>query len=96
MSAPLPPNYPPEVRLSTLPAVALHGVAALLVACSTGVTLAQSADSTVLTNYSAGFFAHSQPSSAYDMIQLLPGFRLQEGNAEIRGYSGAAGNVLID
>ena len=30
------------------------------------------------------------------MIELLPGFRLQEGNTDLRGYSGAAGNVLID
>src|SRR3546814_20548632 len=30
------------------------------------------------------------------MVALLPGFRLQEGNAEVRGYSGSGGNVLID
>src|SRR3546814_3364648 len=30
------------------------------------------------------------------MVVLLPGFRLQEGNAEVRGYSGSGGNVLVD
>ena len=58
--------------------------------------LAQTASSDALSVYDALFFARSQPSSAYDMIQLVPGFRLQEGNAELRGYSGAGGNVLID
>lgn len=48
------------------------------------------------TSYDAEFFVRSQPSTAYDMVVLLPGFRLQEGNSELRGYSGAAGNVLVD
>jgi hypothetical protein len=30
------------------------------------------------------------------MVTLLPGFRLQEGDASLRGYSGAGGNVLVD
>ena len=58
--------------------------------------VAQSASSESANSYDADFFARSQPSSAYDMIQLVPGFRLQEGNAELRGYSGSGGNVLID
>jgi outer membrane receptor protein involved in Fe transport len=57
---------------------------------------AQTSDSAGTTSYDAEFFVRSQPSTAYDMIVLLPGFRLQEGNAELRGYSGAAGNVLVD
>lgn len=57
--------------------------------------VAQSA-ATDTSSYDAEFFARSQPSSAYDMVQLVPGFRLQEGDADVRGYSGAAGNVLFD
>lgn len=57
--------------------------------------LVQSAPTDV-SSYDAEFFSRSQPSSAYDMVQLVPGFRLQEGNADLRGYSGAAGNVLFD
>lgn len=46
--------------------------------------------------YSGDFFAHSQPANAFDMVALLPGFRLVEGDSALRGYSGAAGNVLVD
>ena len=56
----------------------------------------QSTDTAGTTVYDGAFFARSQPSSAYDMVLLLPGFRLQEGDSEVRGYSGSAGNVLID
>ncbi len=42
------------------------------------------------------YFAASQPSSAFDMVTLLPGFRLQEGDTELRGYGGSGGNILID
>ena len=48
------------------------------------------------TGYDAEFFSRSQPASAFDMVELVPGFRLQEGNTDLRGYSGAAGNVLFD
>lgn len=56
---------------------------------------AAAADNAV-TNYAPDFFARTQPTSAYDMIERLPGFQLQEGDADVRGYSGSAGNVLID
>jgi len=46
--------------------------------------------------YPPEFFANSQPTTAYDMVALVPGFRLIEGDATVRGYSGAAGNILID
>ena len=49
-----------------------------------------------VSSYAADFFARTQPTSAYDMIERLPGFQLQEGDAEVRGYSGSGGNVLID
>lgn len=57
------------------------------------------ADSTAdeaVGTFDAGYFARTQPTSAYDMVVLLPGFRLIEGDAELRGFSGSAGNVLID
>lgn len=49
-----------------------------------------------VTGYGPAYFAANQPSSALDMVNLLPGFSLVEGNATVRGYSGAVGNVLID
>lgn len=49
-----------------------------------------------VAGFAPAYFASSQPSSALDMVRLLPGFRLIEGDPTVRGYSGAQGNVLID
>lgn len=46
--------------------------------------------------YDKAFFDRTQPSNAYEMVALVPGFAIVEGDADVRGYSGAAGNVLID
>ena len=45
--------------------------------------------------FPAGFFAETQPTSAYDMVIRVPGFTFDKG-ASVRGLSGAGGNVLID
>lgn len=49
-----------------------------------------------VTPYSAAFFAPAQPYSAFDMIARLPGFSFDGGDSDVRGFSGASGNVLID
>lgn len=64
-------------------------------AATAGPAAAQEAVAEGVTAYPAGFFARVQPTSAYDMILLVPGFRIIAGDTELRGYSGAAGNVLI-
>ena len=69
--------------------------AAAIAVCVATTSAAQELASTT-SNYDPVFFARAQPASAYDMIQILPGFRLIEGDAEVRGYSGSAGNILID
>lgn len=46
-------------------------------------------------SYPASFFAALNSSTAYEMISRIPGFTLDTG-ASVRGYEGAAGNVLID
>jgi len=46
--------------------------------------------------YGADFFANKNPQTAYDMVNLLPGFTFSAGDPTIRGYAEAAGNVLID
>jgi outer membrane receptor protein involved in Fe transport len=48
-----------------------------------------------VTSYPAAFFAASQPTTALDMVQLLPGFTLNTGD-QVRGFGGAAGNVIVD
>lgn len=45
--------------------------------------------------YGAEFFAASQPSTAMDMVNRLPGFQFNGGDSA-RGFAGTAGNVLID
>lgn len=48
-----------------------------------------------VTSYPPAFFAAQQPSTAVDMLNRIPGFTLENG-ATVRGFEGAAGNVLID
>ncbi len=48
------------------------------------------------TRYGPEFFAGKHPQTAYDMVNLLPGFVYSGGDPTIRGYAAAAGNVLID
>ncbi len=48
------------------------------------------------TTYDAAYFAKYAPRSALDIAQNVPGFSLQNGDSEIRGLSGAAGNVVIN
>jgi hypothetical protein len=46
--------------------------------------------------YRPDYFVSSHPSSAYEMVGLLPSFQLTEGDTTVRGYAGSIGNVLID
>jgi hypothetical protein len=45
--------------------------------------------------YPADFYAPFQPQTALDMLERTPGFILAEAST-LRGFGGAAGNVLID
>jgi len=45
--------------------------------------------------YPADFYTPFQPQTALDMLERTPGFLLSEGSS-VRGFGGAAGNVLID
>ena len=46
-------------------------------------------------SYPASFFTPYQTANAAEMVQRIPGFSLDTG-ASVRGFEGAAGNVLID
>lgn len=46
-------------------------------------------------SYTAADFAASRPTTALDMVNRLPGFSIN-GGEDVRGFAGAAGNVLID
>ena len=45
--------------------------------------------------YTPADFAAARPNTALDMINRLPGFTFDGGDS-VRGFAGAAGNVLID
>lgn len=46
-------------------------------------------------SYTPSDFAAARPNTALDMINRLPGFSFDGGDS-VRGFAGAAGNVLID
>jgi hypothetical protein len=45
--------------------------------------------------YTPADFAAARPNTALDMLNRLPGFSV-DGGDQVRGFAGAAGNVLID
>jgi len=56
-----------------------------------------------VTSYDAAFFAPYAPRTALDIVQRIPGFTLdlgasqnQNGNTDIRGFAGVAGNVVVN
>jgi len=53
------------------------------------------ADRQGVISYTPADFAAARPNTALDMINRLPGFTF-EGGDQVRGFAGAAGNVLID
>lgn len=75
----------------------IRGAGALAVAVGLAMTSPAfaSAQAEGRLEYPADFFATAQPTTAYDMIGRLPGFVFDAGG-DVRGLSGAQGNVLID
>jgi outer membrane receptor protein involved in Fe transport len=64
-------------------------------AAQAAATTAQTVETQGVIVYERAFFDAYQPNSAYDLILRLPGFAF-DGGADVRGFDGAAGNVLID
>ena len=48
------------------------------------------------TVYLAPYFAAFSPSNALEIVQRVPGFTLELGSQEVRGFAQAAGNVVIN
>jgi len=57
---------------------------------------ARADDGATITNYPRSYFDPIRPQTALDMVNWLPGFAFSKGDADVRGFAGAAGNVLID
>ena len=54
------------------------------------------ADSASRVVYVAADYAAFAPQTALDMVRRTPGFLLDQGDADVRGFGAAGGNVLID
>ena len=75
------------------------GVAAALAAQPTvgdAPDTASATQATRTTRYDAAFFAPFAPTTALDIARRVPGFALEQGNNDIRGFGGAAGNVVFN
>jgi outer membrane receptor protein involved in Fe transport len=59
------------------------------------VAVAPAAATEGVISYPASFFAGQQVANAQEMLGRVPGFSLDTGDS-VRGFEGAAGNVLID
>ena len=53
------------------------------------------ADAAGVQTYPRAFFDRFYPQTAFELLERVPGFSLDTG-AELRGFAGAAGNVLVD
>lgn len=70
-------------------------VAASVLAWATGAG-AQAQGQGGRTVYEAAFFKAFSPSNALQIVQRVPGFTLETGDASVRGFGQAAGNVVIN
>jgi len=83
----------PKLTMSArVRACALPAVLALWLGLLAPAT-AQPAEGVI--RYPPAFFAAQRPNNAREMLERIPGFTLDYG-ANVRGFEGAAGNILID
>ena len=54
------------------------------------------ASSSRSTAYEAAYFTQFSPRTALDIAARVPGFSLDLGDTNTRGFAGAAGNVVIN
>lgn len=57
---------------------------------------AQTVEASGRTIYPAAFFVPFAPANALQIVARVPGFTLESGDAEVRGFGQAAGNVVIN
>ena len=74
------------------------GLAAAILLCGVAAPAlaAQAAGANGRTLYEAAYFSQFAPSNALQIVQRVPGFTLELGNQEVRGFGQAAGNVVIN
>lgn len=57
---------------------------------------AASATNGRVTRYDAAYFARFAPTTALDIVRQVPGFVLEQNEGDVRGFSQAAGNIVIN
>ena len=87
-------------RFVYAPPLGFRRVALCLLVFFSGVPLAPAAAQEATSeserqSYERAYFDRFNPQTASDMIDRVPGFTLDAGD-DLRGFGGAAGNVLID
>ena len=82
-----PNHFPLFLSVACVPLAGAASVPAL------GQEQVPAADGDLL--FEPDYFRASAPATALDMVLRVPGFAIDSGDA-VRGYAGAAGNVLID
>ena len=70
--------------------------AALLCGVAAPASAAQAPGADGRTVYEVAYFGQFAPSNALQIVQRVPGFTLELGNQEVRGFGQAAGNVVIN
>ncbi len=70
--------------------------AGLLGCVFSGTASAQGEGAGGRTLYEAAYFAQFSPSNALELVRRVPGFTLELGDQEVRGFGQAAGNVVIN
>ncbi|MDP3673647.1 MAG: TonB-dependent receptor, partial [Novosphingobium sp.] len=63
---------------------------------TTGEAPAPAQPGTRTTAYDAAFFAPFAPATALDIVRRVPGFMIAQSNGNVRGFAGAAGNVVFN
>jgi hypothetical protein len=82
--------------LAAAVALAVLGVGSLARAQDAAPPPAPADEDAGVTSYPAALFAEFRPTTARGMLDLVPGFVFDGGDSSVRGFAGAAGNVLID
>lgn len=70
--------------------------AAAILWCASGAAAQGGPERTGAAVYAPDFFAAFNPRTARDMVGRVPGFSIQSGDSSVRGFGGAAGNVLVN
>lgn len=69
---------------------------AVTIALAHGVQAQEAAPRAGATVFAPDFFVDYSPRTARDMVGRVPGFSISSGDSSVRGFGGAAGNVLVN